>query len=41
LRSVNDNVVPKQTNDSAAVVALLTKNAGDRVYERETVASSY
>jgi hypothetical protein len=26
LRSVNDNVVPKQTNDSAAVVALLTKN---------------
>ena len=27
LRSVNDNVVPKQTNDPAAVVALLTKNA--------------
>jgi hypothetical protein len=29
LRSVNDKVVPKQTNDSAAVVALLTKNAGN------------
>jgi hypothetical protein len=27
LRSVNDNVVPKETKDSGAVVALLTKNA--------------
>ena len=27
LRSVNDNVVPKETKDSADVVALLTKNA--------------
>jgi hypothetical protein len=42
LRSVNDNVVPKQTNDSAAVVALLTKNArnpklfGDEIeFEKE------
>jgi hypothetical protein len=29
LRSVNDEVVPKETKDSAAVVALLTKNAGN------------
>jgi hypothetical protein len=29
LRSVNDKVVPKETRDSAAVVALLTKNARD------------
>ena len=27
LRSVNDKIVPKETKDSAAVVALLTKNA--------------
>jgi len=27
LRSVNDKVVPKETRDSASVVALLTKNA--------------
>ena len=27
LRSVNDKVVPKETNDSASIVALLTKNA--------------
>ena len=27
LRSVNDKVVPKETKDSATVVALLTKNA--------------
>jgi hypothetical protein len=27
LRNVNDKVVPKETKDSAAVVALLTKNA--------------
>lgn len=27
LRSVNDKVVPKETKDSASVVALLTKNA--------------
>jgi hypothetical protein len=27
LRSVNNKVVPKETRDSAAVVALLTKNA--------------
>ena len=27
LRSVNDKVVPKQTKDSATLVALLTKNA--------------
>ena len=27
LRSVNDKVVPKETKDSAGVVALLTKNA--------------
>ena len=27
LRSVNDKVVPKETRDTAAVVALLTKNA--------------
>ncbi len=27
LRNVNDKVVPKDTKDSAAVVALLTKNA--------------
>lgn len=29
LRNVNDKVVPKETKDSAAVVALLTKNAGN------------
>jgi hypothetical protein len=29
LRSVNDNVVPKETKDSTAVVALLTTNAGN------------
>jgi len=29
LRSVNDKVVPKETKDSAAVAALLTKNAGN------------
>ena len=29
LRSVNDKVVPKETKDSASVVALLTKNASD------------
>ncbi|HEY2046837.1 MAG TPA: hypothetical protein VGG93_09685 [Candidatus Udaeobacter sp.] len=29
LRTVNDKVVPKQTRDSATVVALLTKNAGN------------
>ena len=27
LRSVNDKVVPKETKDSATVVALLTRNA--------------
>ena len=27
LRSVNDKVVPKETKDSATVIALLTKNA--------------
>jgi hypothetical protein len=27
MRSINDKVVPKETRDSAAVVALLTKNA--------------
>lgn len=27
LRNVNDKIVPKETKDSAAVVALLTKNA--------------
>ena len=27
LRSINDKVVPKETRDSAAVAALLTKNA--------------
>ena len=27
LRSVNDKVIPKETKDSATVVALLTKNA--------------
>ena len=27
LRNVNDKVVPKETKDSAALVALLTKNA--------------
>jgi hypothetical protein len=29
LRSVNDKVVPKETKDSAIVVALLTKNASN------------
>ena len=29
LRSVNDKIVPKETRDSATVVALLTKNAGN------------
>jgi hypothetical protein len=29
LRSVNDKVIPKETKDSAAIVALLTKNAGN------------
>lgn len=29
LRNVNDKIVPKETKDSAAVVALLTKNAGN------------
>ena len=29
LRSVNDKVVPKETRDSASVVALLTKNASN------------
>jgi hypothetical protein len=29
LRSVNDKVVPKETTDSTALVALLTKNAGN------------
>jgi hypothetical protein len=29
LRNVNDKVVPKETKDSAAAVALLTKNAGN------------
>ena len=29
LRNVNDNVIPKETKDSATVVALLTKNAGN------------
>ena len=29
LRSVNDKIVPKETKDSAAVVALLTKNASN------------
>jgi hypothetical protein len=29
MRSVNDKVVPKETRDSAIVVALLTKNAGN------------
>lgn len=27
LRSVNDKIVPKETNDSATIVSLLTKNA--------------
>jgi hypothetical protein len=30
LRSINDKVVPKETRDSASVVALLTKNASNR-----------
>jgi hypothetical protein len=29
LKNVNDKVVPKETKDSAAVIALLTKNAGN------------
>jgi hypothetical protein len=29
LRSVNDKVVPKETKDSASIVALLTKNASN------------
>lgn len=29
LRNVNDKVIPKETNNSSAVVALLTKNAGN------------
>jgi hypothetical protein len=29
LRSVNDKVVPKETKDSATVVSILTKNAGN------------
>jgi hypothetical protein len=29
LRNVSDEVIPKQTKDSATVVALLTKNAGN------------
>jgi hypothetical protein len=29
LRNVNDKVVPKETKDSASVVALLTKNASN------------
>ena len=29
LRSINDKVIPKETKDSTAVVALLTKNAGN------------
>lgn len=29
LRNINDKVVPKETRDSATVVALLTKNAGN------------
>lgn len=29
MRSVNDKVVPKETRDSATVVALLTKNASN------------
>jgi hypothetical protein len=29
LRNVNDKVVPKETKDSARIVALLTKNAGN------------
>lgn len=29
LRNVNDKVVPKETRDSATVVALLTKNASN------------
>ena len=29
LRNVNDKVIPKETKDSAAVVALLKKNAGN------------
>ena len=29
LRNVNDKVVPKETRDSATIVALLTKNAGN------------
>jgi len=29
LRSVNDKVIPKESKDSTAIVALLTKNAGN------------
>jgi hypothetical protein len=29
LRSINDKVIPKETRDSAAVVALLTRNASN------------
>jgi hypothetical protein len=29
LRNVSDKVVPKQTKDSATIVALLTKNAAN------------
>ena len=29
MRNVNEKVVPKKTRDSATVVALLTKNAGN------------
>ena len=29
LRSVNDKVIPKETRDSAAVIALLTKNTSN------------
>ncbi len=38
LRSVNDKVVPKETKDSAAVAALLTKNARNPELFGEEVA---
>jgi hypothetical protein len=37
LRSVNDKVVPKETRDSTALVALLTKNAGNPEFFAEEI----
>jgi len=38
LRSVNDKIVPKETKDSAAVVALLTKNSTNPALFGEEIA---